>query len=121
MSTPSTALTDDPETTGGGLSSAVGAPEPETASVSAPAPTSEPTSNSALGSSLTPPSPEQPPTDDLSGLRPSVQAAQQASAQDLPRLSRLKAALAGFLLSGIPGAVTGAADPQFIQSEVAGR
>lgn len=52
---------------------------------------------------------------------PIVQAAQQASAHDLPRLSRTKAALAGFLLSGIPGAAAGALDPNMIQTAVAGR
>lgn len=50
-----------------------------------------------------------------------IQAAGQATAQDMPRLSRLKASLAGFLLSGVPGAVTGAIDPEMIQRQAAAK
>lgn len=105
----SASLTNDSESTGGGgLSSAV-----------APPATPEPTSNAPADNTLTPPG--APPADNLAGVQPMIQAAGQATAQDMPRLSRLKASLAGFLLSGVPGAVAGAIDPGLIQSKVAAR
>lgn len=111
----SAALTNDPETSSGGLHDSV--------SVSADAPATEATPNAPADNTLTPPSSgaTAPPTDNLAALQPGIQAAGQATAQDLPRLSRLKASLAGFLLAGIPGAVAGGIEPKMIQSEVAGR
>lgn len=76
------------------------------------------TQNSAVNAAVTPPAPLK---DDLATLQPSIAAAQQATAQDMPRLSRVKASLAGFLMSGLPGAAVGAIDPKAIQSEITAR
>lgn len=113
----SASLTSDPETTGGGLHDSI--------SVSAAPPDTEATTNAPADNTLQPPASPAPAApgsaDNLTALQPMIKAAGQATAQDMPRLSRLKASLAGFLLAGIPGATAGAIDPNMIQSEVAGR
>lgn len=80
-------------------------------------PTPQPLTDAPIDGTLTPPT-SAPADTSLQSLQPSIQAAQQASAQDLPKLSRVKASLIGFLMGGVPGAISGAVNPQGTQRAV---